>query len=212
VFSERLIFFRCKESIFREDLGPQEIPGSTRGINDLYGYFSSVGTSGLPLGHWFELIEDYLHRSLSVDDDILDASILTVLTPVIGLFTFGMPSSNLGFTLLWQDTPPQRRPAYPSWSSAGWAFPHALESPGHSYMNAPYYEISTAVKFFRFSSSRGWTETPPSRVPLSFDTWCQATECDAGSREPIHMGATGVAQSEGEKFGTHPHLRGLLRL
>jgi hypothetical protein len=143
VFTDRMVFFNCRDAIFREDIESKAAMGDIvlmdpieKSVVRAHGSLVNLVPSPyqprpeeilLALQEYAELVYDYMNRSLSNEEDILNAftGVLKTFIPTLGAFRFGMPLNFLGITLLWElqgKSIAERRRGIdiPSWSWAAW--------------------------------------------------------------------------------------------
>jgi Heterokaryon incompatibility protein (HET) len=128
-FTGSYTFLRCEESLLCEDFGVGFSDYSKeRQIWDLPVapfYRKTSDPSRFYPRSYSDLLCQYLRRSLTYENDILDAfaGLLAYLEPQIGKHIFGLPSKEFGAALQWQTDQPfpcTQRSGFPSWSWAGW--------------------------------------------------------------------------------------------
>jgi hypothetical protein len=118
VFTDRMVFFNCRDAIFREDIESKAAMGDIvlmdpieKSVVRAHGSLVNLVPSPyqprpkeilLALQEYAELVYDYMNRSLSNEEDILNAftGVLKTFIPTLGAFRFGMPLNFLGITLL----------------------------------------------------------------------------------------------------------------
>jgi hypothetical protein len=138
-----MVFFNCRDAIFREDIESKAAMGDIvlmdpieKSVVRPHGSLVNLAPSPYQprpkeilsaLQEYAELVYDYMNRSLSNEEDILNAftGILKTFIPTLGAFRFGMPLNFLGITLLWElqgKSIAERRRGIdiPSWSWAAW--------------------------------------------------------------------------------------------
>ncbi|KAE9372622.1 HET-domain-containing protein [Stipitochalara longipes BDJ] len=144
VFTDQMAFLNCREAIFREDIQAKAAMGDIvivdpieKSIVRSHGSLVDLTPSSnqprpkeilSALQEYAELVYDYTNRSLTNEEDILNAftGVLKTFIPTLGAFRFGMPLNFLGITLLWElqgKSIAERRKGIdiPSWSWAAWA-------------------------------------------------------------------------------------------
>lgn len=88
---------------------------------------NSLDSPGHRLIHWGAKLTLYSYRSMTKDEDALNAftGVLQQLETMYDSGFFGgLPQADFHWGLLWQaQSQPQRRPGFPSWSWAGWSCP-----------------------------------------------------------------------------------------
>jgi hypothetical protein len=134
-FTEDQMLFFCVKGSCREDVVLETHNGMLNAVqnlgNQLDRHISLTGRkfsahyADQGLKSYGRFVEDFLHRSLSKDSDILNAfsGILEALFPHIGPFRWGIPVILATRVLAWYSKDQcflRRRAGFPSWSWAGW--------------------------------------------------------------------------------------------
>jgi hypothetical protein len=132
VFTGKYVFFRCEEALWAEDFGLHFPSFCNNGPGwDLPLYRLSTTVSDHYAGNYPQLVAQYVYRTLTREEDILNAflGILSRLEDDIGTHFWGLPSKEFGPALLWATDlsfPVKRRHSFPSWSWAGWVHTTAV--------------------------------------------------------------------------------------
>ena len=169
VFTDTYVFFKCSESIFRDDvvlpaLGP--LPSMPIQSDDEWILFTlnDISEDMDPKKVWKDyydgLLAFYLRRNMKFDSDALPAfsGILKVLSKTLGPFHFGLPKKFFGRSLLWTDPHHgvfKRRANFPSWSWAGWKWTFEYFDAERSKVGAYGYKMpeeTVPIQFFMFNA------------------------------------------------------------
>lgn len=178
VFTDRMVFFECKQTTFREDVILESDEGEvslsmwqpvTRILDSANGLKLSGKKdrmeTGMQLEKFRDIVSQYCSRALSYEEDVLNAfaGILNTFVPAFGEFRFGIPTRFLSLMLLWKAEGRLRATRrtgvdIPSWSWAAWkGYKFSLDSKGGFLQNASspiqYFEISTRDKYIQIASS-----------------------------------------------------------
>ncbi|KAF2492972.1 HET-domain-containing protein [Lophium mytilinum] len=201
VLSHRLLFFIggeavycCRTTMWREDTRledtiPEERHSQTvatelqERIRLLRPFSGPVDHHGFR--HYTELVNAYITRNLSKDNDILDAisGALRSVYSSLGKFIYGHPEAKLGLSLLWQTEDkrlPERREGFPSWSWAGWKHrkpistswlddPHIREDLYGSRKSTYTYrmiQFCMAIRLGEVVAINSWEDSPESDMIL----------------------------------------------
>ncbi|EXJ72525.1 uncharacterized protein A1O5_03671 [Cladophialophora psammophila CBS 110553] len=194
VFTETYIFFKCSESMFRDDtvapaLGP--LPSMPIQSDDEWILFTlnDISEDMDPKKAWKDyydgLLAFYLRRNMTFDSDALPAfsGILKVLSKTLGPFCFGLPKKYFGRSLLWTDPHHgifKRRADFPSWSWAGWKWTFEYFAAERSAVGAYGYKMpeeTVPIQFFVFNDDSKLKpffleepEEPSAKSPAAFKT------------------------------------------
>ena len=146
-FTAHQVHFECKKDVWNEDVVAEPIhltltwdahPLKWSGMGQFIYKSPQRLDKENDLGHYMDIIEEYTQRKLTVESDIIDATMALLNALMKGskipggdkAFRFGMPLVDLERALLWQPTAhalhSKRVPAdeimtpWPSWSWAAW--------------------------------------------------------------------------------------------
>lgn len=167
VFTDRIVYFNCQETTFREDVTLEASEGEVRlmmwkSVSRIPNTASKGAPErnlsrlevGIRLEDFRDIVSQYCSRSLSHERDILNAflGVMKCFEPTLGEFQFGIPIRFIGLMLLWgaKDRFPVPRGAavaIPSWSWAAWKdYEFSLDSKGGFLQNG-----SCPLQFFTLS-------------------------------------------------------------
>lgn len=169
VFTDTYVFFKCSESMFRDDavlpaLGP--LPSMPIQSDDEWISFTlnditeDIDPKKVWKDYYDGLLAFYLRRNMTFDSDALRAfsGILKVLSKTLGSFHFGLPQKYFGRSLLWTDPHHgvfKRRADFPSWSWAGWKWTFEYFGAERSTVGAYGYKMpeeTVPIQFFVFNN------------------------------------------------------------
>lgn len=195
VFTPREVFFCCAEGIRREDVNGYLVEGIPR--QDLFimpvvrdSFLWNNLPSKIFAQVYSPLVEHYATRDTSYASDILKAfsGITGALEKPIylGGFVAGIPESFIGAGLAWSfHGQCSRRPGFPSWSWAGWAFepqkPGAIigqKGTGFQYFPQPGH-LQNPMKIERWTSPKSLRFLVPSSYE-SWKPWSDRSDWDPG--------------------------------
>lgn len=197
-FTDAVTIFRCQYALWCEDtileeenavMDERECLNPTSAFHGLIQHAKPTTDDDYQdLQTYQELVVEYLTRSLSYDDDILNAllGVMRASCPVLGSYYWGMPTKYFAQCLLWSNQYAfNRRQGFPSWSWSGWHHPKGVEN-GFEFYNGnkqrlkwgPDGTIADAEKYLgipTFSSSETlflWTYS----AMLSVEDECRSEE------------------------------------
>lgn len=216
VFTPREVFFCCAEGIRREDVNGYLVEGIPR--QDLFimpVLRDSFLSNKLPITLFAQvyspLVEHYATRDASYTSDITKAfsGITGALEKEIylGEFVAGIPQFFIGKGLAWSfHGKCSRRPGFPSWSWAGWAFePRNLlaitseKDRGFQYFPQPEH-LQSPMWIERWTSPKSLEPmVPPSHE--SWKPWSDRSDWDPG----LKRRAQAVIQEVGAILGGKDH-------
>jgi hypothetical protein len=150
IFTASIVLFNCEQAIYREDIALESDQGQVElldwteksairphgSLTNLVPPVRVIATEQEvkevcdALSDYAALVSQYVQRSLSKEEDILNAfiGILKTFIPTLGVFRFHMPLAYLGTAMMWQFSWDSKRPMpvrrstidIPSWSWAAW--------------------------------------------------------------------------------------------
>jgi hypothetical protein len=163
-----MAFLDCQQTTFREDMVLEADEGTvsfhmwkpvSRSLGSLLDlrpsrHNQSRRQIGTHLEEFWDLISQYCSRTLSKEEDVLNAltGVLKTFMPTLGEFRFGMPIHFLGLMLLWETEDKLlvvRRTGtdIPSWSWAAWqGYKSRYDAMGGFLTNA-----ASPVQFFELA-------------------------------------------------------------
>jgi hypothetical protein len=170
VFTDTYIFFKCSQSMFRDDtvpsvsgsLPPVPVESDDEWISFSLSDISADMDSKQAWKDYYDgLLAFYLRRNMKFDSDALPAfsGILKVLSRTLGPFHHGLPKQFFSRSLLWTDPHHgvfTRRAEFPSWSWAGWKWMFEYFDAERSAVGAYGYKMpeeKVPIQFFVFNEN-----------------------------------------------------------